>query len=114
MSSCIFCKIVKREIPAEILYEDEEILAFKDISPQAPLHLLWISKRHIEGLDQIEPSDSRLLGEMLQKISEYASKHPQFANGYRVCTNIGAHGGQTVRHLHFHLLGGKELSQTMV
>lgn len=113
MKDCLFCRIVKREIPSEIVYEDEEILAFKDISPQAPVHLLWISKRHIEGLDEIAAQDQLLIGKILLKISEYAQKDDELASGYRVCTNIGLDGGQTVRHLHFHLLGGKVLEPKM-
>ena len=105
----IFQRIVDREIPADIVYEDDRCLAFRDINPQAPCHLLIIPKRHIEGLDKALPDDSSVLGHLLIVAAKLA-RNERLENGYRVVTNCGEWGGQTVQHLHFHLLGGRAMT----
>lgn len=102
---CVFCKIAAGEIPTEKIYEDEDIIAFNDLDPQAPIHFLVIPKKHITSLESVEESDSKLLGEIMLAISKLAAKNK--LEGYRVVTNIGEDGGQTVPHLHFHVLGGR-------
>jgi len=105
----VFGKIIRREIPADIVYEDDQVLAFRDISPQAPVHLLVIPKIHIESLDTAQPDHDALLGHLMGVIRKLAEQ-AGLANGYRVVTNIGTDGGQTVPHLHFHILGGRSFA----
>lgn len=102
---CVFCKIAAGEIPTEKIYEDEDIIAFNDLDPQAPIHFLVIPKKHITSLESVEESDSNLLGKIMLAISKLAAENN--LEGYRVVTNIGEDGGQTVPHLHFHVLGGR-------
>lgn len=109
MSDCIFCKIVDKEIPSGIVYEDEHAIVFKDINPLAPVHLLVVPKKHIESLQQASPEDVSLLGHLLTVARQVAEENGVAESGYRVITNIGADGGQVVKHLHFHVLGGKTL-----
>jgi histidine triad (HIT) family protein len=109
MSETVFSKIIRREIPADIVFEDELILAFRDIQPQAPVHILVIPKQPIASLDQVTGKDHALLGHLLVKISQIATEQG-LTNGYRVVTNIGADGGQTVPHLHFHILGQRAMA----
>ena len=101
----VFCKIAAGEIPTEKIYEDEDIIAFNDLDPQAPIHFLVIPKKHITSLESVEESDSNLLGKIMLTISKLAAENN--LEGYRVVTNIGEDGGQTVPHLHFHVLGGR-------
>lgn len=108
MADCIFCKIVDGEIPTNKLYEDDQILAFSDMSPQAPVHFLVVPKKHIQSLDQATGEGQDLLGHILLKIPQIA-KEQGIENGYRVVINTGEEGGQTVEHLHFHILGGRTL-----
>ncbi len=108
VSDCVFCKIVNKELPADVVYEDEQILAFRDIKPLAPVHVLVIPKRHIESLQATQPSDDQLLGALLGVARQVAKEHN--LTGYRVATNIGKDGGQVVNHLHLHVIGGKPLS----
>ena len=103
---CIFCKIVNKEIPADIVLENDNFLAFKDINPIAPIHILIIPKQHIKSFNEIEP---QLMAEMTNFIKEVAKKVNVFEDGYRLITNINENGGQEVKHLHFHLLGGAKL-----
>jgi histidine triad (HIT) family protein len=105
-SDCLFCKIVAGTIPAKRVYEDDQCLCFADIHPQAPTHLLLISKRHIASLAYVETGDAPLLGHLLAKAADVA-RGAGLAHGYRVVINTGADGGQTVDHLHLHLLGGR-------
>jgi len=107
---CIFCKIVKKEIPAVIDYEDEEIMVFRDLDPKAPVHVLIIPKTHIESLDDLDGSEeqSALIGRMMCKIHEIAVLLG-LQNGYRVVNNCGEDALQTVKHIHFHLLGGRKM-----
>lgn len=107
---CLFCKIIKREIPADIVYEDDEVLAFNDISPQAPTHILIIPKRHISTLNDIEEQDLTLMGR-LPFIAAKLAKQLGFAEeGYRVVMNCNEKGGQTVYHIHMHLMGGRRFT----
>lgn len=105
----IFKKIIDREIKADIVFEDDQCLAFRDISPKAPVHLLVIPKKEIASVDQIEPEDEQLIGHLFVVIRKLAADMG-LAGGYRVVTNCGASAGQTVFHLHLHLLGGRELT----
>ena len=104
----IFSKIIRREIPADIVYEDDLCLAFKDITPQAPTHILIIPKKPIPKLADAQEEDKALLGHLLFTVSEIA-RQASLSNGYRVIVNTGEDGGQTVFHLHLHLLGGRSL-----
>ena len=109
MSNTVFQKIIDREIPAEIVYEDERCLAFRDVQPQAPTHVLLIPKKPIASIDQLADTDAELLGHLWLTIRNLA-KELGLEKGYRVVVNCGEEGGQTVDHLHFHLLGGRSLS----
>ena len=104
----IFSKIIRREIPADIVYEDDLCLAFRDITPQAPTHILVIPKKPIPQLADAQAEDKALLGHLLLTVSEIA-RQEELENGYRVVINTGEEGGQTVFHLHLHLLGGRAL-----
>lgn len=109
MENCLFCKIIKGEIPSDIVYEDDEILAFRDINPVAPVHVLVIPKKHISSLVDVEPEDEILIGKIYGVINKIAKQEKIFEKGFRVIVNCGEDGGQEVGHLHFHLLGGKKL-----
>lgn len=112
MKDCLFCKIINGDIPSEKVYEDDEILAFRDIKPLAAVHVLIIPKRHIDGIDAIGAigaGDAELVGSLVAKIPSIAESL-NLGNGYRIVSNVKDDGGQTVRHLHFHLLGGEKLS----
>lgn len=104
----IFAKIVRREIPADIVYEDDLVFAFRDIAPQAPVHILVIPKKPIPKLADASPEDAELLGHLLLIIKQIAAEE-KLDNGYRVVVNNGPDGGQTVDHLHFHILGGRQM-----
>ncbi len=107
--NCVFCKIVNREIPADVVYEDDKIIAFKDIHPVAPVHLLIIPKAHIPSIDHLETKDKTLIGELFLTAQKIAREKGVDKTGYRLTFNIGKDAGQTVDHLHLHLIGGKEL-----
>lgn len=108
--SCLFCKIVEGEIPAKIVYNDEQIMAFADISPQAPVHLLIIPKKHIATINDAENSDAELLGKLILTAKHLAKEHGLNDSGYRLVFNINSQGGQEVYHIHLHLLGGRQLT----
>ena len=112
MENCIFCKIVAGEIPSTKVYEDETILAFLDIAPQAPVHILVIPKEHIEDTNGITAENSALIAHIFEVIPQIA-KEQELVNGYRVATNCGPDSGQMVPHLHFHILGGKSMDLKM-
>ena len=112
MENCLFCKIVAGVIPSTKVYEDELVLAFRDIAPQAPVHVLVIPKPHIPSVDGITGENSSLVAHIFEVIPAIA-KAEGLEQGYRVVSNCGAHAGQTVPHLHFHILGGKELALEM-
>lgn len=107
---CIFCQIVNKKIPATIVYEDDKILIFQDIKPIAPVHLLIIPKRHIAAIDCLELDDKDLIGELFLAAQNMVQKQGIAETGYRLIFNVGKDAGQTVDHLHLHLLGGKKLS----
>lgn len=109
MSECLFCKIARKEIPSAIVYEDDTLLAFRDISPQAPVHLLIIPKAHCAGLGDLTPEVAAAAGRIPQVAAQLARDLGVMAGGWRLLSNCGADAGQTVFHLHFHLLGGKPL-----
>lgn len=109
---CLFCKIVAGEIPSAKVYEDDLILAFRDIAPQAPTHILVIPKTHIPSVDGVTPENADLVAHIFTKIPAIAAQE-NLTGGYRVVSNCGADAGQTVPHLHFHILGGKELTTQM-
>ena len=110
---CIFCQIVAGKIPSEILYQDEKVIAFRDINPQAPIHLLIIPKRHIPSLTHLSEEDSPLIGHMVNAANQLAKKEGIAESGYRLVINCGKQGGQLVPHLHMHLLGGRRLSDIL-
>jgi histidine triad (HIT) family protein len=107
---CLFCKIVGRQIPSDIVLETDDVLAFKDVRPMAPVHVLVIPKKHLESLHDSVPGDAELLGHMLLAAREVADKLGLGASGYRVVFNIGQDAGQSVLHLHLHVLGGRALA----
>jgi len=109
MEDCIFCKIINKEIPSTIVYEDDEVLAFRDINPAAPVHILIIPKKHISSLNELQENDELLVGKIYTVINKIAKKEGVSEKGFRVIVNCGEDGGQEVKHLHFHLLGGKKL-----
>lgn len=109
MEDCLFCKIGKGEIPSTILYQDDDILAFQDIDPRAPFHFLVIPKKHIASASELTEQDATLLGKIFAKISKICVENG-ITNGYRIVTNVGKDGGQSVEHLHFHVLAGRELA----
>lgn len=110
---CIFCKIINGEIPSKKIYEDDKILAFHDISPATPVHFLVVPKTHIESANQIDSSNSQIIAYIFENIPKIA-KELGLENGYRIINNCGTDGGQTVKHLHFHVLGGKTLTEKLV
>jgi histidine triad (HIT) family protein len=107
--SCIFCRIAAKNIPSTIVYEDDDVVAFRDLSPQAPTHVLVIPKRHIASLDDVVASDAKLLGAMMLAAKGVAAASG-LVGGYRIVTNCGAHAGQSVSHIHFHVLGGRPMA----
>ena len=109
MEDCIFCKIIKREIPSDIVYEDDEVIAFKDIRPVTPVHILVIPKKHISSLVELTEEDEAVIGKIYTVINKVAKDAGILENGFRVIVNCGDDGGQEVKHIHFHVLGGKKL-----
>jgi histidine triad (HIT) family protein len=107
---CIFCQITAGKIPADIVHQDEEVVAFRDIKPQAPVHILIIPKRHIPSLTHLSEADSSLVGRMVAIANQIAKEEGVAQNGYRLAINCGKEGGQLVPHLHMHLVGGRRLS----
>ncbi len=106
---CIFCKIVEGTIPSDKVYEDDRVLAFHDVAPQSPVHVLVIPKRHIVSLAALSEADDALLAHLFAVIRRIAAEQGIADSGYRVVTNVGEDGGQSVKHLHFHILGGRAL-----
>lgn len=109
---CLFCSIVKGEIPSKKVYEDDMVYAFRDINPMAPTHVLIVPKCHIQSADEVTEENSRYVAHIFEVIPKIA-KAEGLTNGYRVITNCGEDGCQSVKHLHFHLLGGKKLPESM-
>ena len=110
MSDCLFCKMISGEIKADVVYENDDVLAFNDINPQAPVHVLVIPKTHISTLNDLEPSHENLLGRLHLAAKEIATKAGVANAGYRTVMNCNAEAGQTVFHIHMHVLGGRILS----
>lgn len=110
MSDCLFCRIIRKEIPASIVYEDDQVLAFNDINPQAPLHALVIPKRHIHSLNALSPQDDALVGEVVRRAAAIAKDKGYADRGFRTVFNTNAEAGQTVFHIHLHVLAGRGLT----
>ena len=108
-SDCLFCKIAKREIPSDIVYEDDQVVAFKDIGAQAPIHTLIIPRKHISTINDIESDDQNLIGYMVLTAKKIAADNNLTEPGFRLVMNCNQEGGQTVFHIHLHLLGGRQL-----
>ena len=109
MTECIFCKISKKEIPADIIYEEKNIIAFRDVKPKAPVHILIIPRKHIPTVNHLEFKDKELIGELFLIAQKIAREERVDKSGYRLIMNVGKNAGQTIEHLHLHLLGGKTL-----
>jgi len=109
MGDTIFGKIIRREIPADIVYETDDVLAFRDLNPQAPVHVLFIPKKPLATLNDAQPADAELLGKLQLAAADYARQEGLAEQGYRTVINCNEHGGQTVFHLHLHLLAGRRL-----
>lgn len=114
MEDCLFCKIIKGEIPSTKVYEDEDILAFNDINPAAPIHILVIPKKHIESLAHMQKEDEAIVGKIYGVINKIAEEKEFKDNGYRVIVNCGRDAGQEVMHLHFHVLAGAKFGDKIV
>ena len=110
MADCLFCKIVPGDIPGSIVYRDEHLVAFKDINPQAPLHALIVPRRHIATLNDLVGEDDDLVGEMVRRAAAIAREHGYADRGYRTVFNCNAEAGQSVFHIHLHVLGGRAMS----
>jgi len=110
---CVFCQIVAGKLPSDIVYQDEEVIAFHDINPQSPTHVLIIPKKHISSLAGLAEGETSLMGHMVNIANQLAKREGVAQSGYRLVVNCGQEGGQLVPHLHLHLLGGRQLSGTM-
>ncbi|NCC68941.1 MAG: histidine triad nucleotide-binding protein [Clostridia bacterium] len=113
MADCIFCKIISREIPSDKIYEDDKVIAFRDIHPQAPVHFLVVPKTHIKSVEDITPENSGIVSHCFEVIAKLA-KQEKLEDGFRVINNCGENAGQTVPHIHFHVLSGRVLGETLV
>lgn len=107
---CLFCKIIKKKIPAQIEYEDDDVMAFNDVNPQAPFHLLVIPKRHIAKIDELGEADAELIGKLVIIAKKLAKKKEIEKNSFRLVFNNGAMAGQSVFHIHLHVLGGRKMT----
>jgi histidine triad (HIT) family protein len=110
MDTCLFCKIIRREIPAKFVYEDDDMVAFEDIKPEAPTHVLIVPKRHIESLTVLEPDDDRTVGALVRRAAAIAKDRGIAAGGFRTVFNTNRDAGQTVFHIHLHLIGGRRMT----
>jgi histidine triad (HIT) family protein len=110
VAECLFCRIVARQVPAAVVFEDDRLLAFNDINPQAPMHLLVIPRRHIASLNDLAREDDELVGQMVRRAASLASEHGHAERGYRTVFNCNAEAGQTVFHIHLHVMGGRRLT----
>lgn len=113
MSDCIFCKIANGEIPSTIVYEDEYVTAFKDLNPQAPIHILVVPKKHYNNILDVEENDN-IISKIYEAINKIANKEGYAKDGFRVINNCGKNAGQTVMHMHFHILAGKKLGEKIL
>jgi len=110
VSDCLFCKMVRREIAPEVVYENDDVLAFHDVNPQAPTHILVIPKKHISSINELGSDDAALIGKMYLAAQTIAAEVGIATGGYRTLVNCGSDGGQTVFHIHMHLLGGRQMT----
>jgi histidine triad (HIT) family protein len=110
MSDCLFCKIIDRKIPASIVYEDDRVIAFEDITPQGPTHVLVVPKRHIPSLNELTPADDAIIGEIVRRAAAIAKERGIEAGGFRTVFNTNKNAGQTVFHIHLHLIGGRSMA----
>ena len=110
MADCLFCKIVAGEIPAKLVHQDEHLIAFQDINPQAPMHVLIVPRRHVASLNDLGPNDDALVGEMVRRAAALARAQGHADRGYRTVFNCNADAGQTVFHIHLHVLGGRSMT----
>lgn len=110
MDNCVFCKIVKGEIPSNKVYEDDKILSFKDLNPEAPVHVLIIPKKHISSLSEVNDEDAEIIAHIFKTVPKLVKELGIDEGGYRIISNCGEDGGQSVPHVHFHLLGGRSLN----
>ena len=111
--TCLFCRIASAELPATIVYKDEQVTAFRDINPAGPTHVLIIPNRHIASINEAVPGDEALLGHLLLTARKIAEMESLTENGYRLIVNTGVHGNQTVKHLHLHVIGGQPMKYPM-
>lgn len=114
MEDCLFCKIASKEISSKIVYENDFVIAFNDINPVAPIHVLVIPKRHIQDLNRVDTENEKYVTECIKAIKEVAKLTGIDEDGYRVISNTGENGGQVIHHLHFHVIGGKHLGENIV
>lgn len=114
MENCVFCKIINKEIPSDIVYEDDKVIAFKDINPATPIHILVVPKKHIETLLDVKEEDSELIAHIYQVINKIARDNNFADDGFRVITNCGRDSGQEVMHIHFHILAGTKMGDKIV
>jgi histidine triad (HIT) family protein len=110
VSECLFCRVAAGEVPATLVHSDDDVVAFRDINPQAPVHVLVIPREHIASAAELTPDHDRLWGQLLRVAQSIAEEEGQAETGYRLVTNVGRRGGQTVRHLHLHLLAGRQMT----
>jgi histidine triad (HIT) family protein len=110
LPDCLFCKIVAGDIPASIVHQDEHLVAFRDINPQAPMHVLIVPRRHVSSLNELSETDDQLVGEMVRRGAAIATDHGHGDRGYRTVFNCNADAGQTVFHIHLHVLGGRSMA----
>lgn len=110
MTDCLFCRLIAGEIPANIVHQNDHVVAFKDITPQAPTHVLVVPRRHIASLNDLSPADDALIGEMIRTAANIAQEEGHADRGYRTVFNCNADAGQTVFHVHLHLLGGRKMT----
>ena len=108
-TDCLFCNIVRGEIPAEVVHRDDAVTAFRDINPQAPTHLLIVPNEHVVGTNELQPEHDALIGRLIRTAAQIAAKEGVGESGYRLTVNCGPNAGQLVKHLHFHLLGGRRM-----
>lgn len=111
---CLFCKIINKEIPANVVCENDKVIAFKDINPQAKVHVLIVPKIHVENIKEITDENKDILGDIHKMANEVAKKLNVFESGYRLITNCGEDAGQTVMHLHYHLIAGEKLGEKII
>ena len=114
MDNCIFCKIIKKEIPSKIVYEDERVIAFNDVNPAAPIHILVVPKAHIENLLEVSDKEGDIISYIYKIINKIAQDNGFAQNGFRVIANCGKDSGQEVMHIHFHVLAGRKLGDKIV